>query len=115
MKKYVTPDEYRTSIRIGEDDDNLVDHDVVVQYYFTRGCPAKISGPPENCHPEEPDEVTIEGIFDDEGNSLEHLVPSISFEKLEEEIIAHVYKEMEADREDAAASRAEDKLFDRRF
>ena len=115
LKKYITPDEYRTSLLIGEEGEEPVDHDLVVQFYYTPGRPGKVSGPPEYCYPEEPEEITIEGIFDDEGNSLEHLVPESSFEKLEQKILDHVHSEMETAKEEAAIARAEDKLFDRRF
>lgn len=55
---------------------NGEDKEVEVRLTFecvTRGCPAQLYGPPENCYPEEAAEFELDSVhlLDDEGNPVE--------------------------------------------
>ena len=46
--------------------------EVTVKANYTPGYPAKLSGPPEHCYPEEPAEVELLSIRGDDGFVLDH-------------------------------------------
>jgi hypothetical protein len=72
--------------------------EVTVKANYTPGYPAKISGPPEHCYPEEPAEVELLSIRGDEGFVLDPSeLSDRERERLEQDVIdwveSQVYEE----------------------
>lgn len=83
-----------------------------VEFSSTPYIPAKISGPPENCHPAEGGEVEIESICIGEFEVSEIISDSVR-EKLQE-MCEEAAPECEQDERDSAlADAAEARAFDR--
>lgn len=112
LRPYITPDTLHTIaiLTLSDEDDEPVEQDVVIQYYYTPGTPARVSGPPEHCYPEEPAEVDMQ-VFDEDGNCVDHLLSEKEWDRLEQQVINEAVKAREEARADAARDRAEDKLF----
>jgi hypothetical protein len=52
------PEQIRYTLDFGP----LGEQDVMVGYHYTPAQPGRISGPPENCYPDEPDEIELVAV-----------------------------------------------------
>ena len=77
---------YKAAIVLNTDDDSW---DAIVEFNFTEGCPAYITGLPENCYPAEPDEYEIVSLiaYDDVGceYDISHLIDN-HFGEIEDQL-----------------------------
>lgn len=107
MPKYA-PEKFSTCLEI----DELGDVDVVVEYFFCKGSPARVSGPPELCDPGDPDEVEIHRVLNADGKPVGHLLTDEDYELLEQRVLDEVYAQAEQDHADAQADARMDRWFD---
>lgn len=73
---------------------------------YSAGCPAKISGPPESCHPAEAPEIEFESLTVD-GNDAAFLLDSSISDRIEEAAMIAADAYLEDAAIDAAIERAE--------
>jgi len=64
----------------------LGDFDVLVEYSYTPAQRGRYSGPPEDCYPDEPEEIEIEAITWIDGTPFPHELAELDREALLDEI-----------------------------
>lgn len=111
---------HRMTVTLG-DDETSGERTYEVRYSFLRGCPAKISGPPEHCYPAEPDEIDIIKVEPSVESTIMHMGAFADiayrdeYERIEDYLYEHHEDTYEAERDACLEDRADEARHEGRF